>query len=640
MAENVHLKITTDAKGASKDVGKLSSGTKAATTETTLLSGAMGKVKLAMAAVGKAAKMMFGTMKAGMISSGIGALVLGVIALFAYFKKTQRGAEMLERALAGMGAVVDVIVDLFSKAGEIMVGAFKNPKQAITDLWEAIKKNLMNRITGFIDGFKALGRVIKGVFSMDWDEVTEGAKEYGTALIQVGTGLDAEQQKAFADGIKAVAKEMNDEADAAMRLKGIMQGIRREEMEFSKVRAQTRQEVAKARLLAMDESLSQEKRLEAINEVMALELKMTSDLIALQKKKVAAKAAELALGESMIEDEEELMALEVELINMTTQSTMTQKRLMTEVEALNLEIIAKKKTEAKRVSDEAKKVAKAEADALKVKETAAKASAAMLAGLDKENTLAVIDNAIERAYTLADIDEKAALAKVAGMENSEALSAAIRKKYGNVRGAIAKAEAAAEIALQKQQLAAVGDMLAQAANMAGKGTESWKALKIAEAIMGTATGAQQAFNAVAGIPYIGPILAPIAAGMAVAAGMKQIETIRNTEIPIPPEGGKARGGWIKGYGSGTSDSIPARLSRGEVVINAQSARAFRPLLSNINVAGGGIGFARGGATSSAMQMGRKATALMDTQSVKAYVLTDEMTNSQSRLNKIRRRASV
>lgn len=56
----------------------------------------------------------------------------------------------------------------------------------------------------------------------------------------------------------------------------------------------------------------------------------------------------------------------------------------------------------------------------------------------------------------------------------------------------------------------------------------------------------------------------------------------------------ATGGYVQGPGTGTSDSIPARLSNGESVINARSTAMFRPLLSYLNVAGGGVAFATGG----------------------------------------------
>ena len=59
------------------------------------------------------------------------------------------------------------------------------------------------------------------------------------------------------------------------------------------------------------------------------------------------------------------------------------------------------------------------------------------------------------------------------------------------------------------------------------------------------------------------------------------------------DGGLATGGFVSGPGSGTSDSIPARLSDGEYVINAASTKKYRPLLDKINknparmAAGGG-----------------------------------------------------
>lgn len=57
--------------------------------------------------------------------------------------------------------------------------------------------------------------------------------------------------------------------------------------------------------------------------------------------------------------------------------------------------------------------------------------------------------------------------------------------------------------------------------------------------------------------------------------------------------GFAGGGKVAGPGSGTSDSIPARLSNGEYVVNADATRKFQPLLEAIN-SGGVAKFAAGG----------------------------------------------
>lgn len=57
----------------------------------------------------------------------------------------------------------------------------------------------------------------------------------------------------------------------------------------------------------------------------------------------------------------------------------------------------------------------------------------------------------------------------------------------------------------------------------------------------------------------------------------------------------ASGGSVRGAGSGTSDSILARLSNGEYVVNARSASRYRPVLEAINSA---PGFAKGGSVGS------------------------------------------
>jgi hypothetical protein len=79
----------------------------------------------------------------------------------------------------------------------------------------------------------------------------------------------------------------------------------------------------------------------------------------------------------------------------------------------------------------------------------------------------------------------------------------------------------------------------------------------------------------------------------------------------------AGGGPISGPGTGTSDSIPAKLSNGEFVVRAAPAAKFKGLLNHINkggkvgkapgfAAGGWVGYADGGtvtAPSSAYTMG-------------------------------------
>lgn len=77
----------------------------------------------------------------------------------------------------------------------------------------------------------------------------------------------------------------------------------------------------------------------------------------------------------------------------------------------------------------------------------------------------------------------------------------------------------------------------------------------------------------------------------IAKAVSLIATIisnMTTAIGIINSAKFADGGLVEGSGTGTSDSIPAMLSNGESVMTAKATSMFAPLLSAINVAGGGV----------------------------------------------------
>lgn len=66
---------------------------------------------------------------------------------------------------------------------------------------------------------------------------------------------------------------------------------------------------------------------------------------------------------------------------------------------------------------------------------------------------------------------------------------------------------------------------------------AFQAFSIAETIIKTYEGAQNAFTALAGIPYIGPVLGAAAAAAAIAAGMARVASIRGTKPAVAARGG-------------------------------------------------------------------------------------------------------
>jgi hypothetical protein len=83
-----------------------------------------------------------------------------------------------------------------------------------------------------------------------------------------------------------------------------------------------------------------------------------------------------------------------------------------------------------------------------------------------------------------------------------------------------------------------------------------------------------------------------------------VEPAGRAQVPTGPlVGGQlrpARGGYIVGPGTGTSDSIPAMISNGEFVMNARATKQFLPMLQKMNKAfpafasGGSVNGASGG----------------------------------------------
>lgn len=119
------------------------------------------------------------------------------------------------------------------------------------------------------------------------------------------------------------------------------------------------------------------------------------------------------------------------------------------------------------------------------------------------------------------------------------------------------------------------------------------AISIASAIQAaTQAGAFTGVAAPATIPIFIAELTSI-----VAAGITSAITTLNKARQARSEAKYAEGGYVDGPGTSTSDSIPARLSKGEFVVNAKGTRDNLPLLVAMNGGWGNTGgrkFAAGG----------------------------------------------
>lgn len=293
-----------------------------------------------------------GVLKTALIATGIGALVVALGSLVSYFTKTQRGADFLSKTMQGFKAIISVLTDRFSALGEIIFNAFSNPKRAIADLWDALKTNIVNRFEGLIDLFHAVGNGLESLWKRDMAGLKEAATEAGTALVQMTTGLDENQQRRVADSVKGLANEIKEESAAAWELQKARQALEKSEISFIERESQLRAEIDKNRLAEKDYQLSTEERLEANRRANDLVLQLERERKELQTERVRIMKQEIDLGESMntdlrslAEEKAKLNQIEQEAARMQRELLEGSKSLQAQIEAETAAIIAKREAE-------------------------------------------------------------------------------------------------------------------------------------------------------------------------------------------------------------------------------------------------------------------------------------------------------
>ena len=156
-------------------------------------------------------------------------------------------------------------------------------------------------------------------------------------------------------------------------------------------------------------------------------------------------------------------------------------------------------------------------------------------------------------------------------------------------------------------LDAVASTLASASDLLGKETAAGKAMAVASTTISTISSAQKAYESTIGIPFVGPVLAPINAGIAIAGGLLNIKKILSVQVP----GGKGGGG-------ASAPSISSSATAG-----ATSAPQF-------NVVG----------NAGTNQLASSLGSAMQQNPIQAYVVSGAVTTAQSLDRNIISNASI
>ena len=362
--KEVTYKIKVDTKGAVKEVDQLNdsikdTGKDAQNTQdslNTITGGATGRFGALKGKITGVIKS-FKSLRVAVIASGIGALLIAVLALQQAFTRSEAGQNQFAKLMGIIGAVVNEVLDLFADLGETIIKAFKDPKKAIEDFSKLIKDNIITRFEGLVELIPQLGKAISLLFEGKFSEAGKVAAN-ATGKVVLGVENVVDKTKAAIEQTEAFIKKLEEEARIAAKIADDRAKATKIERQNIVDRANADRDIADLRFKAEQrDKFAVSERIKFLEEASALEEKITNQEIEAARLRFEAKKAENDLGKSTKEDLDEVAQLEAKLIGLNTSKLRLQKRLQTSLTTFRNE--EKAEREAAR---------KAEADAQKLKE--------------------------------------------------------------------------------------------------------------------------------------------------------------------------------------------------------------------------------------------------------------------------------
>jgi len=605
--------------------------------------------------------------------------------------KLNKITEGFEKILNGLFAVLEPIANLFidlvtgllenksvmeglSVTVGVVTGAFNLLFGIVKNVYEFVVGNLINGFKTLINTATAVANVIEGVFTFDFDKVKKGAKDAFDAVangIKTGVnntvnlvkGVSTSVVDGFVDGFKAGEKGFN---EGINRLTEKQKEVAKKNAEKAKeIQKKAKEDAIKAAEdLALAKTKTEQEQADVAYKNQLANLKRqydaeikaakevgadTTDITkaynaqkakaevdyqnqtakikkdAADKEKAAAEKAEQDrqkfLDESLAKELEGITnsyaKREAEILNSNLKEEERTKAL-TDLKIQQLEnVIQATKDAGKDTSQLEKQLAetrvKINDDANKKKEESDKESAEKR----KEILLELNDfvaNTIKSSLDLIQQSQE--------RESNSRIKAFEKEKEARLKSL--QKEVEVFDATKAQELAIEDEFNRKIEEEKKKQFENNKKYKIVQA---TIDGASAVVKILSETPDPTGIFTALRIASAAATTAFQIAQIQSQKY----EPGFAEGGLVTGPGSGTSDSIKARLSNGEFVVNAKSTEQFLPILQAIN---NGTANSLSTSNDKLEQILTKLEARINSP-LKSYVLAGDVTSAQQIESKIK-----
>ena len=512
--------------------------------------GAVSKFKGLKGSIGSVVKG-FKSLKFAILASGIGALLLAVVAVGKAFTSSEEGQNKFAKIMGVIGSVTGNLVDMLATLGEKIISVFENPKQAIIDLKNLIIENITNRFNAIIDTLGFLGSAFKKVFSGDFSGAMDDAKKAGSSYVDSLTGVIGTIDK-VTEGVKKMSAEITKDAKAAANIAD--QRAKADKLDRKLITERAEANRKRAELLdkaAQKEKFTAKERIKFLEDAGKIEDDITAKEIKAAKLRFEAKVAENSLSKSTKEDLLEEANLKANLINLETAKLTKQKLVSSQI------VGAKREEEAEIKAIEDKAIADRKARQ-ELEANTEEEKRVLALEKEKEKFDIAIALATEQGLSTEEL-ERSQKESLQTMRDGFAKTDEERaKKTGDKEVADAKAIAKAKIDIAKKEedaktkaLNGYASALSSISGVIGQETEKGKALAIASSLVNTYASISGQLKAFSKVPVPGYAIAQaIATGVVGFANVKKIASVK---VPNSSGGGSVPSG-------GSAPSAPATPS--------------------------------------------------------------------------------
>jgi hypothetical protein len=503
--------------------------------------GAINKVKSSTQSWGAALK-----------ATGIGLVVSLIGGLVAAFHESEGAGKKLEPLFIGlekiMGGILEVAQPMIDMFIELALKALPYVTKAVGIVYSAVA-GLFAYIKTYALG---IGKVFKGIFTLSWDTIVEGVKEIGSSFGKAAEAYN-ESIANYEEGVKKVTKtEKKIAADAKEAAEKARQAKLKEiesrykllnaNLEADKAEALSKAFTEEQKLKIEKEFALKSKNLKVaeINEKQKLFTKEINEFNSFQAEKIAAgtdylnKNTEFNDTERKKAEEHRKALIDLEKkykqeqadIQATTEQEKLDKWLLDQTAEINQ--LAKNEQEKFDLILALDADYQAKLNVINEKKKQEKIMAQAQADMDLASS-----QSLSFADRLKAVADRESLITSIHFENEKAKTD-FEKQNSDARKQIAEEEKQAKI----KSLASYADSLNGIANLLGESTDAGKAAAIAAATISTYLAAQQAYTSqlVPGDPT-SPFRAALAAGVAVASGLMNVQKILDVQTPGGGGGG-------------------------------------------------------------------------------------------------------